>query len=192
MKPLFPITIALLALLFTTGCDTPSDAAAEHAKHKAAEEKAAAEAEEDPNEVAARKRARAIANRNKGVKILEREARFVEYDAAMEENPNRFEAVNGIAAQDPLSAVTQGFFAGASRIETLGREHELEILKQLTGDGEDYPTYDEYREHLKSNGVVMKGLKPYQMYAYKPEEGKIVILEDPDEAKQWEARAVGK
>ncbi len=108
--------------------------------------------------------------------FLKRVAELVDKRKAMEENPDLVELDrNRITAGNYLSAVGQGYFAAASRVQLLNLQNAVQQLHALN---DRYPTFEEFRDLLKQTGVKLGNLYEYQMYAYDDETGEISILED--------------
>lgn len=111
------------------------------------------------------------------VKPLEREARLVDKQAAMAENPKLVEVTNTIDAVDPVSAATQGYFAGVNKALIPMIEREVVAFEI---ENNRNPTFDELKSRLDRGGVKLLGLKSWQMYAYDESDGTITVLSDPD------------
>lgn len=110
---------------------------------------------------------------------LQREAELVDRRAFLEEHPNAVELhKNVINAQDPFTAVSQGYFAGVSSLTISAYKHDLELWKNLRSDN-SWPHFEEYKKILESHSVKLKGLKKGQVYAYDDQTGEISILELP-------------
>ncbi|REJ90828.1 MAG: hypothetical protein DWQ34_16540 [Planctomycetota bacterium] len=62
-----------------------------------------------------------------------------------------------------------------------GFQHTIQIHY---AQHEKYPSYEEFMDYYKQAGVELKGTKPWQVYAYDPADGTIVILEDRIEKKR--------
>lgn len=110
---------------------------------------------------------------------LQREAKFVDRRAFLEQHPNATEiAKNVINAQDPLSAVAQGYFAAVSTVTIAAYQHDLKLWYEL--NGQRWPTFAEYKDILSKHDIQLKGLKPRQVYAYDDQTGQLSILEVPE------------
>lgn len=148
---------------------------AEAAEKAAEAEKAAAQAAVPGGQAAAARAARTATA-----------TRIVDKQQALKDRPHLVETTNRITASDPVFAPLQGMFAVGSKAEILAFTHTIQI-HQATHDR--FPTYDEFMDYYKQANVQLKGIKPYQMYAYDESDGSIVILEDPEELerldKEW-------
>lgn len=117
------------------------------------------------------------------------EARIVDKHKALAERPHLVETENRITASDPVFAPLQGLRAAGSRAEILAFTHTIEIHK-ATNDR--YPTYDEFMNYYRDAHVQLKGLKPWQVYAYDESTGTVTLMEDPLEkeriSKEWEEK----
>lgn len=110
---------------------------------------------------------------------LQREAKFVDRRVFLQQHPNATEiAKNVINAQDPLSAVAQGYFAAVSTVTIAAYQHDLKLWYEL--NGQRWPTFKEYQEILSKHDIHLKGLKPRQVYAYDDQTGQLSILEVPE------------
>lgn len=119
------------------------------------------------------------------VPITKREARLVDKQKAMQENPKLIEVENKINASDPLTAVAQGYFAAASQAQVLTMQHNINIQREID---DRWPTFAEFEEMVKQYNIKLQGLYAYQMYAYDETTGGLSILEDRAEKKsQYEA-----
>ena len=112
--------------------------------------------------------------------------RIVDRKQAMIDRPQLFETKNSITASDPIFAPAQGLRAVGSQAEMLAFTHTIQIHQ---AQYDKYPTYAEFMDYYKQANVKLKGLKPWQVYAYDEETGTITLLEDPDEKvrieKEW-------
>lgn len=108
---------------------------------------------------------------------------LVDKQKAMEENPNYVETVNTIEAGDYFTGVAQGAFAAASKTTTISLQYYVRLHEAQHGKN---PTLEEIKKYLKDNGVTLKGLYPYQVYAYDEETATICILEDKAERAKRE------
>jgi len=107
------------------------------------------------------------------------EARIVDKQQVMADNPDLVQTENGINAKDPLSAASNSYFNLASRAELLAFQHNIDVY--YYANDERYPSYEQFMDLFRSTGVKLRGLKPWQMYAYDSHDGTICILEDPAE-----------
>lgn len=169
------LVVALLCLC--SGCFDWSAIAARQKEKEA-------EAAEEAAEAEARQAAVADAAGNRAVPDIE--ARIVDKQKAMAERPHLVEVTNKITANDPLFAPLQGMFAVGSKAEILAFTHTIQVHKAAN---DKFPTYDEFMDYYKQANVQLKGIKPYQVYAYDETDGTIVILEDSIEeeriTKEW-------
>jgi hypothetical protein len=117
----------------------------------------------------------------KRVPMTKREARLVDKNKAMQENPALFEVDNKITGSDPLTAVAQSYFTIGSRAHVLNLKHNLNLMHAAEGR---WPTFAEFEQSLKQHNVQLTALYPYQMYAYDDQTGGLVILEDPEEKRR--------
>lgn len=108
-------------------------------------------------------------------------AEIVEKSKALEEFPHLVEVENNIRATDPLTGYTDAIWATASRAELAAFQHNIQIHY---AQYEKYPTFKEFMDYYTQAGVELKGTKPWQVYAYNPADGTIVILEDRIEKKR--------
>ncbi len=112
---------------------------------------------------------------------LQREARLVDRRVYLQEHPDAIELEkNVIKAGDPFTATSQGYFAAVSQLTIAAYEHDLQIWK--ASNDNRWPTFAEYEQILKRNGIKLRGLKVGQVYAYDDQTGQISILELPDAA----------
>ena len=171
------LVVALLCLC--SGC---FDWSAISAKQKEREAEAAEEAAEAEARQAAVAEAAAVGNQA----VPDIEARIVDKQKAMEERPHLVEVTNKITASDPLFAPLQGMFAVGSKAEILAFTHTIQVHKAAN---DKFPTFDEFMDYYRQANVQLKGIKPYQVYAYDETDGTIVILEDSIEeeriTKEW-------
>jgi len=116
-------------------------------------------------------------------------ARIVDKQKALLERPQLFETQNRITANDPIFAPAQGLRAAGSRAEMLAFESTIQLHK---AQYDKFPTYEEFMDYYKQAHVQLKGLKPWQVYAYDETTGTISLMEDPQEKerieKEWEAK----
>jgi len=116
-------------------------------------------------------------------------AKVVDKQKALQERPWLFETVNSITANDPIIAPLQGLRAAGSRVEIAAFTHTIQLHK---AEHDKYPTYEEFMDYYKQAHVELKGLKPWQVYAYDATDGTITLMEDPKEkervSKEWEEK----
>ena len=167
-------TIAVATPLFFWGCIDPSAFQVQEADEATAASETPPAAEGAASEPAA-------APLQGEAAIPDVSAKIVEKSKALEEKPHLVEVQNTIRGSDPLTAYADAYFSAASRVETLAFTQQIQI-HQATHD--KYPTFDEFMGYYKQAGVELKGVKPWQMYAYDPADGSIVILEDREEKKR--------
>jgi hypothetical protein len=167
------LALILSAGLITTGCadrvkepEQQAEAAPAAAPQQAAEPGPAADPAPEPP---------------KKVPITKREARLVDKNKAMQENPALIEVENEINASDPFTAVAQSYFTLGSRAQLLNWKHNLDLMHAAEGR---WPTFAEFQQSLKQSNVQLNGLYPYQMYAYDDQTGGLVILENPEEKRR--------
>jgi len=160
-------SIALTLLILTTlGCDQlalkkPEETPPEPAPANPAPAQPQVQAEEKPV---------------KPTHFRKRVAELVDKNKAMAENDKLVEIErNRISSQNYLTAVGQGYFAAASRIELLNLQNAVNQLHALNNR---YPTFEEFNDLLKQTGVRLGNLYEYQMYGYDDQTGEICILED--------------
>jgi hypothetical protein len=99
----------------------------------------------------------------------------------MAENPALVETENHIRATDPLSAAGQAYFAIGSQAQVLALEHSINLYK---AEHDKPPTFAEFEGMIRQNGVKLKGLYRWQVYAYDQSTGELSILEDRDMKKR--------
>ncbi len=117
----------------------------------------------------------------------ELEWKIVDRNKAMTENPKLVEVVNDTNASDPLSAISQTYFSATSRINKMQMEYNARLQANLNADGAEDPkppTFEEFNASAKMNSNNVKGLKPWQVYAYDESTGKVTILEDRELKKK--------
>lgn len=107
------------------------------------------------------------------------EARIVDKQQVLADNPDLVQVENGISAKDPFTAASQSYFNLASRAELLAFQHNIQVY--YFANDERYPSYEQFMDLFRTSGVKLRGLKPWQMYAYDSSDGTICILEDPTE-----------
>lgn len=167
--------LILLISLLAAGCTRSDEGVMSEFDQAAAGEGAKADQAPDaaPPEQAAQK--------PENVPITKREARLVDKQKALAENPDLIEVENKINASDPLTAVAQSYFTLGSRAHVAAMQHNLRIQKEIDGR---WPTFEEFQQSLKQNNVKLSGLYAYQMYAYDQTTGGLTILEDRAEKKR--------
>jgi hypothetical protein len=108
---------------------------------------------------------------------------IVDAKKALAENPNLVvKEKNEFKANDPITYVSKGYFAGVSTLTMATLKHEVELMKNLD-DNFKYPTFEQFEGMLKRNNVKLNGLYRWQVYGYDSTDGAIVILEDPEKKK---------
>lgn len=115
------------------------------------------------------------ANDGKGI-IGKMDARVVDVQQAMAENPNLKVVENKTGGDDPLTFAASAYISARSQASTLGFQHWLKTFKAVE---ERNPTYAEFTQAMKENRVEFTALYQWQMYGYDSKAGAIVILEDP-------------
>ncbi|MDB5338925.1 MAG: hypothetical protein JWN70_4544 [Planctomycetaceae bacterium] len=113
-------------------------------------------------------------NDSKGI-IGKTDGRVVDVKKALVENPNLKVVENKTGGDDILSFVGSAYVVARSQASMLGFQAWLKQHKIVE---ERNPTYDEFIQAMKENGVRFSALYPWQMYGYDVEAGKMVILED--------------
>jgi len=106
------------------------------------------------------------------------EWKLVDKNKAMAENPKLVIGENKINAMDPISGAAQAYFSVGSRAHLLTLKHSVDLHK---AQYDKNPTFDEFNTLIKQANVDLKGLYPWQVYAYDDQTGEIVILEDHEE-----------
>lgn len=109
------------------------------------------------------------------------EWKLVDKRKALEENPALIETENHTNASDPFSAAAQSYFTIGSQANILNFRHNLDILKAAEDRN---PTFEEFNTMFKQANVQLKGVYPWQVYAYDDQEGTICILEDRAEKER--------
>jgi hypothetical protein len=108
---------------------------------------------------------------------------MVDKQKAMAENPSMVEIKkNSVEGSDPITAAASGYFAAVSQFTLSAIQHDIELTKLQNDD--KYPTFEEYSDILRRNGVKLRGLHKWQVYAYDQKDGKISILEDRQKKKE--------
>jgi hypothetical protein len=177
--------LAALLLCMTSGCFDWSSLAVRDKEKKA--DDAAPPAAAQPAQPAAPggQAAVAAAVANNGPPDMD--AKIVDKKKALQERPQLIETKNSITASDPIFAPLQGIHAVGSKAELLAFTHTIQI-HQATND--KYPTFEEFMDYYKQAHVQLKGLKPWQVYAYDEDTGTVSLMEDPAEKerinKEWD------
>lgn len=117
--------------------------------------------------------------------VFKRVFHIVDKQQAMKDNPNYVETVNTIEAGDYFTGVAQGALAAASKMQTIGLQHFVNLHEAEHGKK---PTLEDIKDYLKRNGMKLKGLYPYQVYAYDGQTGLVSILEDTAEREKREGK----
>lgn len=182
------ISAALLCFV-TSGCMDWSSVFAKKAEEKAAD--AGPPAAAPPAAPAAPAAQGAVVQAPENTVGSDLVAKIVDKQKALQERPQLFETQNKITANDPIFAPAQGLRAAGSKVEMLAFEHTIQIHKAQSPD-DKFPTYEEFMDYYKQANVQLKGLKPWQVYAYDSTTGTISLMEDPVEKerieKEWEAK----
>lgn len=116
----------------------------------------------------------APANDGKGI-IGKSTSQVYEMRPTMAMNPNLKIIDNKAAGDDPLTYACSAYVALRSRASMLGfeaalKQHKIVEMRNLT--------YQEFLNMMKENHVEFTALYAWQMYAYDPQDGRLVILED--------------
>lgn len=117
------------------------------------------------------------------------EWKIVDRNKALAENPDLVEVVNETDATGYLEAVSQSHFAAVSKLNQAQMEYNSKLQSYIDATetrGEDPKpqTFEEFSKAAKMNSNNMKGLYPWQAYAYDETTGKVTILEDRSEKKR--------
>lgn len=116
------------------------------------------------------------------------EWKIVDRNKALAENPDLVEVVNETEAGGYLEAVSQSGFAAMSKINTAQMEYNSKVQSYIDAtDSREDPkpqTFEEFNKAAKMNSNNIKGLYPWQVYAYDETTGKVTILEDRAEKKR--------
>jgi hypothetical protein len=108
---------------------------------------------------------------------------IVDSKKALAENPNLIvKEKNEFKANDPITYVSKGYFAGVSTATMAALKHEVELMKNLD-DKFQYPSFETFSDMLKRHNIRLNGLYRWQVYGYDSTDGAIVILEDPEKKK---------
>jgi hypothetical protein len=116
----------------------------------------------------------APANDGKGI-IGQSTNQVVEMRPAMAQNPNLKIIENKAAGDDPLTFACSAYIALRSRASMLGfeaalKQHKIVEMRNLT--------YQEFLNMMKENRVEFTAVYGWQTYAYDPQDGRLVVLED--------------
>lgn len=106
------------------------------------------------------------------------EWKLVDKQKALEENPKLVETENKNNASDPFSAAAQSYFTIGSKAHILALKHTIDLHK---AQYDSNPTFEQFNSMIKQANVDLKGLYPWQVYAYDSKTGQISILEDREE-----------
>lgn len=117
------------------------------------------------------------------------EWKIVDRNKAIAENPDLVEVVNETDATGYMEAISQSHFAAVSKLNTAQMEYnsKLQSFIDATDNGGADPkpqTFEEFSKAVKMNSNNMKGLYPWQAYAYDETTGKVTVLEDRAEKKR--------
>lgn len=93
----------------------------------------------------------------------------------MAQNPNLKIIDNKAAGDDPLTFAASAYVAVRARASMFGLEAALKQHKIVE---ERNPTYAEFIKMMRDNNVEFTALYAWQVYAYDPVDGRLVILED--------------
>jgi hypothetical protein len=161
-----------------SGCEKPAEKAAPAAPQAAAPNPPAENAAPAPAPPAAPPENAARQGLNQRLVTT-----IVDAKKALAENPNLVvKEKNEFKANDPITYVSKGYFAGVSTLTMATLKHEVELMKNLD-DNFKYPTFEQFEGMLKRNNVKLNGLYRWQVYGYDSTDGAIVILEDPEKKK---------
>lgn len=95
---------------------------------------------------------------------------------------------NKTAGEDPLTVAASAYVSARSRASLFGMEAALKQFKIVE---ERVPTYDELLKIMQENRVEFTALYGWQMYAYDPMTGGILILENPQiKTERYQAAGV--
>lgn len=167
---LFSCLMCLLALLLSGGCQKQGGFFEQ-----------VNEPTEDVPEVAA------VAAPPQPQGFSELEWKLVERNRALAENPELVEVENHTQAKDPLTAVTQSYFSGTSKLNATAIEYNAKLQSFIDAEGAQEPkppSFEHLNQQMQQNSNMVKGLKPWQAYAYDELTGKVTILEDRAEKKR--------
>lgn len=119
------------------------------------------------------------------------EWKIVDKHKALAENPELVEVVNDTNATGYFDAVSQTAFSAQSRVNKMTMEYNANLQSYLdASDGAKDPkpqSFEEFNQVAKLNSNNIKGLYPWQVYAYDEQTGKVCILEDRAEKKRMYA-----
>lgn len=174
----FTASLALGLVLSAAGCVDPSTLS----QKKSAEPAPQADAGPPPQvEAPIAEEAAAPAAPPQPQGFAQVEWKLVDRNKALEENPALVEVENRINAADPLMAATQSYFTIGSRAHLLAFKHSIDLYK---AEHEKFPPFAEFDKMMKQANVALKGLYPWQVYAYDDKTGELCILEDRAEKKR--------
>jgi hypothetical protein len=172
------LAIAAALGVAASGCEKPAEKAAPAAPQAAAPNPPAENAAPAPAPPAAPPENAARQGLNQRLVTT-----IVDAKKALAENPNLVvKEKNEFKANDPITYVSKGYFAGVSTLTMATLKHEVELMKNLD-DNFKYPTFEQFEGMLKRNNVKLNGLYRWQVYGYDSTDGAIVILEDPEKKK---------
>ncbi|MEW4488744.1 hypothetical protein AB1L42_11710 [Thalassoglobus sp. JC818] len=158
---------ALLTICFLSGCEQASNSDSPADSPEAVEQQP-------------------VENKPQGFSKLE--WKIVDKHKALEENPNLVEVSNETNAGDYLTAVTQSHFSATSRLNKATMEYNAKLssfANSIESSEDPKPlTFEEFDEQVRLNPNNMKGLYPWQVYAYDETNGTVTILEDREEKKR--------
>ncbi len=167
---MFRILTLLLLITICSGCEN------------------AATDKPDENNVAVPESAPVVADQNPAEPVpaqpqgfSQLEWKLVDKNKALAENPKLIEVENKTNASDPWSAAAQSYFTMGSKVHLLNFKHSIDLHK---AEHDKFPTFDEFNSMLKSANVDLKGLYPWQVYAYDDKTGTLAILEDREEKQR--------
>lgn len=116
------------------------------------------------------------------------EWKMVDKNKALEENPKLVEVTNDTNATGYLQAVTQTAFSATSRVNQMTMEYNAQVQSYInaTDSVKDAKpiSFEEFEKQARMNSNNIKGLYPWQVYAYDENTGKVCILEDRAEKKR--------
>lgn len=108
--------------------------------------------------------------------------KLVNYKTAMANNPALLVVENEAEYADPITGPAKMYKAMASKIEKdFMLKHNIEIHH---AQFDEYPSFETVEGWLKQSPNELKGLYPWQVYAYNPDDGSVVILQDQEYKKQ--------
>jgi hypothetical protein len=114
--------------------------------------------------------------------IFDVESRIVEWPKYGQENPNVVVADTDVEGWDPYSAAASAYVNIPARVEALTGEYNSRLQSQLDaieGGKDPKPqTFQQFVKEFPKSGGKFKHQRPYRLYGYNPQTGKVVILED--------------